>query len=310
MPKKEVDISSTTSTTPAQKKKAYLSLALICLLWGSTWVASKIGVEDVPGLQLSYIRQFFAGCLFLSFFKLKGEPWPTFGQFKWLVVLSLFMIVFANGISTWSIRYIPSGMAALIGTLFPLCVVIIEMVWFRNNPNNKVTIIGMLLGFAGLSIVFYQNLFLHHSPDYIFGVVVSFLSTVSWSIGTILVARKQMHMNPYYSMGWQMLIGSFFIFVMASITGNQIPIGEVPAKGWLAIAYLVMFGSVTAFSALIYTMKHLPAAVASMYGYINPLVALVIGSILIGEKLTVHIVIGSLITLTGVLIVNRSFKKR
>lgn len=282
------------------RRKAYLMLAVICLVWGSTWVASKIGVENMPGLQLSYIRQFCAGLAFLVYFKVKGQPWPTLAQFKWLLVLSLFMIVFANGISTWSIKYIPSGMAALIGTLFPLFVVIIEMVWFKSTRNNKATVAGMVLGLVGLSVVFYQNAFHHRGEHYVFGVVVSLFSTLSWSIGTILVARKQLHLNPYYATGWQMFIGSFLIYIMAVATGNNIPLSEVPLNSWLAVLYLIIFGSIVAFSALVYVLKHLPAAIASLYGYINPIIALLIGALLIGEKLTLHIILGSLITLAGV----------
>ena len=295
---------------PAYNQKAYIALGLISIFWGSTWVVSKIGVQGVPGLQLAYIRQFCAGLIFLTFFKIKGEPWPNLSQFKWLTILSLFMIVFANGIATWSIKYIPSGMAALIGTLFPLCVVIIEIIWFKNNPNNKITILGMILGIAGLSIVFYQNAFNAHPEGYVFGVVLSLLSTISWSIGTVLVSRKQLHMNPYYAIGWQMFIGSFLIFTMSVITGNHIPLSEVPDKTWFAVCYLIAFGSVAAFIGMVYTMKHLPAAIASLYGYFNPIIALMIGAILLGEQLTLNIIIGSVITLAGVFIVNQSFKRK
>ncbi len=290
--------------------KAYLALGMISVFWGSTWVVSKIGVQGVPGLQLSYIRQFCAGLIFLTYFKIKGEKWPTFPQLRWLLVLSLFMIVFANGIATWSIKYIPSGMAALIGTLFPLCVVIIEMIWFKNNPNNSITVIGMIMGIAGLSLVFYQNAFTSHPDGYVFGVVLSLLSTLSWSIGTLLVARKQLQMNPYYAMGWQMFIGSFLIFGMAVVSGNNISLADIPAKTWIAVSYLILIGSVAAFVGLIYTMKNLPAAIASLYGYFNPIIALMIGAVVLGEQLTFTIIIGSIITLVGVYIVNRSFKRK
>jgi len=297
------------SQNPSTQQKAYLALGAISLIWGSTWVVSKIGVQGIPGLQLAFIRQFCAGSIFLIYFKLKGEPWPTLQQFKWLVVLSLFMIVFANGIATWSIAYIPSGLAALIGTLFPLCTVIIEKIFFKNSSSNSKTILGMLIGFAGLSVVFYENAFHDHPAGYGFGVVMSFVSTLSWSTGVLLVSRKQLHMNSYYAMGWQMWLGSFMILLMAYATGNHIPFSEVPAKTWAAVSYLILFGSVAAFVGMIYTMKYLPAAIASLYGYFNPMIALIIGAVLLGEKLTASIMIGSVITLAGVYIVNRSIKK-
>ncbi len=289
--------------------KAYLALIAISLIWGSTWVVSKIGVQGIPGFQLAAIRQFCAGAIFLTFFKIKGEPFPTFLQFKWLIVLSLFMIVFANGISMWSIKYIPSGLGALIGTMFPLCVVIIEMIFFKNNPNNRLTIVGMILGFAGLFLVFYQTAFHHQSEGYVLGLVMSFLSTLSWSIGTIFIARKQLHMNPYNAIGWQMFIGSFLIMAMSLATNNYIPFDQVPLKTWMAIVYLILFGSVAAFIGMIYTIKHLPVAIASLYAYFNPIVALLIGAVVLHEKLTPAIIFGSIVTLLGVFIVKWSVKK-
>ena len=307
--KEKIQIAADNKGNFAPNKKAYFSLAAISLVWGTTWVVSKIGIQGIPGLQLSYIRQFSAGLLFLIFFKLKGEPWPTLNQFKWLFILSLFMIVFSNGVSTWSLKYISSGLGALIGTLFPLCVVVIEMIWFKHSLNNKITIVGMIIGFAGLLLVFYVNAF-HHQPEgYVLGVIMAFLATLSWSIGVILVARKQLHMNPYNAMGWQMFLGSFPIMLAAMATHNHIPFIEVPMKTWLSITYLIFFGSIAAFAGMIYTVKHLPAAIASLYAYFNPIVALLIGAAILHEKLTPSIIIGSLITLSGVYIVNRSMKK-
>ncbi len=292
------------------KRNAYLALGATSLIWGTTWVASRIGVKYVPGLQLSYIRQFLAGSILLIFFFVKGEKLPTWPQFRWLFILSIFMFVLANGLSTWSVKYISSGLASLISALYPLCVVIIEMAFFKKNNNAPLTFVGLFVGIFGVAVVFYENAF-HAQPEgYAIGVMLGIIAMIGWSIGTIFVTRNKYQMNPYYAVGWQMFISSFMIFTVAHLTNNNIPIGDIPYQTWIAIAYLIIMGSVVAFIAFIYSLKYLPPAVSSLYAYINPIVAMITGAILLNEPLTFNLIIGALITLVGVYLVNYSIKKR
>jgi drug/metabolite transporter (DMT)-like permease len=295
-------------TSASKKSGSYLALTLTSIIWGTTWVASRIGVQHVPGLQISYIRQFIAGLLLLIFFFIRGEKLPTWQQFRWLFVLSIFTFVLSNGFSTWSVKYVSSGLAALISALYPLCVVIIEMIFFKRNNNTSLTFIGLFIGLAGVAIVFYENAF-HEQPEgYSYGVILGVIAMIGWSIGTIYIARNKYQMNPYYAIGWQMFFGSFLICLLALTTNNNIPFVEIPSQTWIVIAYLVSFGSVVAFVAFIYTVKYLSPAIASLYAYINPLVAMIVGSILLDEPLTFNLIIGALITLAGVYIVNYSIK--
>jgi len=295
-------------TSASKKSCSYLALTLTSIIWGTTWVASRIGVQHVPGLQISYIRQFIAGSLLLIFFFIRGEKLPTWQQFRWLFVLSIFTFVLSNGFSTWSVKYVSSGLAALISALYPLCVVIIEMIFFKRNNNTSLTFIGLFIGLAGVAIVFYENAF-HEQPEgYSYGVILGVIAMIGWSIGTIYIARNKYQMNPYYAIGWQMFFGSFLICLLALTTNNNIPFVEIPSQTWIVIAYLVSFGSVVAFVAFIYTVKYLSPAIASLYAYINPLVAMIVGSILLDEPLTFNLIIGALITLAGVYIVNYSIK--
>jgi drug/metabolite transporter (DMT)-like permease len=297
--------------TNYKKNKAYFALSATSIIWGTTWVASRIGVQHVPALQVSYIRQFIAGCLLLIFFFIKGEKMPTWPQFRWLFILSIFTFVLSNGFSTWSVKYVSSGLAALISALNPLCVVIIEMIFFKKKKNNTaLTFIGLFVGIGGVAIVFYENAF-HQQPEgYGVGVLLGFIAMIGWSIGTIFIARNKHQMNPYYAIGWQMLTGSFLIWLMALATGNNISFSEIPFQTWSAIVYLICMGSIAAFAAFIYTVKHLPPAIASLYAYINPIVAMITGALLLNEPLTFNLIIGALITLAGVYIVNYSIKIR
>ena len=261
---------------PKGKAGGYLALCITSLVWGTTWVASKIGVAEIPALQMAYIRQFIGGMCFVVFFMLyKKLGWPTRKEFLWLLIMALLMFVFANGLSTWSLKFIPTGLSALVGALYPLCVVIIEMVFFKSKNMTILTFIGLLLGIAGIGIVFYENAFQHHAGGFIFGVGLSVIAMLSWSVGTIIIVRNKTKLNPYYATGWQMLISAFILFIIAESTQPTIPFKNISATAWGAITYLVLAGSLLAFVAFIYSMKKLPPAISSLYAYINPLVAMV-----------------------------------
>jgi drug/metabolite transporter (DMT)-like permease len=292
------------------KTKGYLALIATSLIWGVTWVASKIGVREIPPLQMAYTRQFIAGIIFVGFFSFyKKLSLPTAKQFRWLIVMAVIMFVSANGLSTWGIQYIPAGLGSLIGALYPLCVVIIEKVFFKSKSLTAVTIVGLLLGISGIAIVSYENAFHQNGPNFLFGVFLSITAMLSWSVGTIFMARNKVDINPYYGVGWQMIISSLILFIIVQTTQTVIPFSEISVKVWLVISFLVLFGSVLAFIAFIYSVKVLPTAVSSLYAYINPFVAMVTAYIVLNEKLSLNILWGSIVTVTGVFLVNYSTKK-
>lgn len=292
------------------KQKAYIALAATSILWGMTWVASKIAVQGMPGLQVAGIRQFTGGSLLVAFFLLKGEKLPDKKQFLWLTGMAILMFVGSNGLATVSLKYIPSGLGALIAALYPLCVVIIERVLYKNNKIGALTFIGLLLGIGGIGIVFYDNAFHSHTDGFTWGILAATGSMLTWSVATIIIAREKITINPYNATGWQMLIGAIILLCITAITGDHVPLAHVPAKTWAAIAFLVAAGSIIAFAAFIYTMRHMEPAIAALYAYINPLVAIITGTLIIGEKLTVTIMLGSIVTLIGVYLVNQSMRKQ
>lgn len=292
------------------RQKAYFALSVTSIVWGTSWVASRYAVQSAPALQVSATRQMIAGVLFAGFFLLKGEKLPNPKQMLWLAGMSILLFVFANGLATVGVKYISSGLAALIAALYPLSVVIIEKIFFKNRKIGWVTFLGIVLGITGIAIVFYDNAFHHQGPNYWIGILVSVIAMLSWSVGTIIISRKQINLNPYYAIGWEMIFASLFLFAGAAVTGNLVPFSTFPAQTWYAISYLVMMGSLIAVVAFLYTMKHLEASVAALYAYVNPIVAIVIGSYLIKEPLTKEIIIGSCITLIGVYLVNQSLRKQ
>lgn len=143
--------------------KAYIALGITSFFWGSTWVVSKIGTQYISGLQIAYIRQFIAGIIFIIYFLMKGEKLPTLYQFKWITLLAIIMFLLANGLSTWGVKFVPSGLAALIGALYPLFAVTIEAAITRK-ALRPLTVTGLIAGILGIAVVFYENAF-HAAPQ-------------------------------------------------------------------------------------------------------------------------------------------------
>jgi drug/metabolite transporter (DMT)-like permease len=296
---------------PVNQKAGYLALCITCIVWGTTWVVSKIGVNYLPPFQMAAMRQGIAGVLLVLFFAgYRRMPLPGFRQFVRIAGMALLMFVGANGLSTWSLKFIPTGLSSLIGALYPLTVVVAERLFFGSRSMNLLTFTGMMLGIGGVAIVFYENIFHHPGPGFFFGVGLSLAAMLSWSIGTIVIARRKSTVDPFHAIGWQMLLSAVMLGIISAVRENPLPVAAIPLKGWLSVLYLVIAGSLISFAAFIYSMKTLPAALFSLYAYINPLVAMLTGALLLGEKLTPYIFWGSVVTLAGVFLVNYSVRNQ
>jgi drug/metabolite transporter (DMT)-like permease len=267
-----------------------------------------MGVMHMPAFEMASIRQFLGGSLYVGFFLIKGEKLPTKKQFLWLLGMSLLMFVSSNGIATYGLKFITSGLAALIAALYPLSVVLIERYYYKAIEITPKTIIGLLLGLLGIGFIFYKDSLTVHGSNYILGVALSFLAMITWSIGSIIISRTKIKINAYNSIGWQMLMSAFMMGLITLISGDYIPLNQIPAISWGVIVYMVIGGSVFAFISFIYSMKHLKSSIASLYAYINPIVAIWVGSLLLDEHMTWNNIVGSVITLIGVYLVNNSLK--
>ena len=285
-----------------------LALCWVSFFWGTTWLASKEGVKHMPALQLAAIRQFLGGFLYLSFFLFKKTPWPKGKQWRAIVILSLLNFVLSNGLSTWGVKFISSGLGAIIGAMVPIWIVFIN--YFSGERITKGAVLGIFISFFGICVIFYEHLSDFINPDFRFGIFISVLSTFTWAIGSMYTKNKAASFNPYFSLGIQMFLSSIFLFLFTSATGTTVSLSEIPMISWLSIGYLVVFGSVLTFIAFIYALQNLPAAVSSIYAYINPIVALVLGSLILGESLTTSIAIGGSVTLFGLYLVNYGMRKK
>lgn len=284
-----------------------IALCWVSFFWGTTWLATKEGVKHMPALQLAAIRQFIGGFLYVAFFLFKKTPWPKGKQWKAILILSLLNFVFSNGLSTWGVKYISSGLGAIIGSMVPIWIVIIS--FFKGERITRLAVLGILICFGGVCIIFYEHLLDFIKPDFQFGILLSIIATITWAFGTLYTKKKAASFNPYFSLGLQMTLSSIFLFILSSASGTNISLAEIPANSWWSIGYLVVVGSVLTFIAFIYALQNLPTALSSVYAYINPIVAVLLGAIIFGESLTAAIAIGGGITLCGLYMVNYSLRK-
>jgi len=289
------------------KAKALFALALVCVLWGTTWIASKEGVRHMPALQLAGIRQLIAGLIYVAFFLIKGASLPKGKEWIPVLVLSFLNFIMSNGLSTWGVKYISAGLGSIMGAIFPLWLVVIGLFASREKLPQK-AILGLLLGFSGVCIIFYEHLEDFFIPDFRFGILLSLIATWTWAFATLYTKQQAASFNPYFSLGLQMLISGTTLITFTSVTGNAVSISQIPWESWTAIAYLIIFGSLLAFIAYLYALQNLPTEQASIYAYINPIVAVLCGWLIFNERITIFITVGGLVTLLGVYLVNKAFK--
>jgi drug/metabolite transporter (DMT)-like permease len=301
--------SSDKAKAKSEKSKALFAVGVVCILWGTTWLASKIGVKHMPALQLSGLRHFIGGAIYVVFFIIKKIPFPTKKQFIRILWMSVVMFVISNGFSVLSIVYIPSGLGAVIGAMTPLWLVIFSLMTVRGTIFNTMTLVGIILGFGGIIVVFYDYLEEMTGSDFPLGIFFGVIASMTWAIGTLLTAKHSKDMDPYVSLGWQMMISGIILTCLSYATGQHRDVLTIAPEGWYSILYLVLVGSIIAFTAFVYALKRLPAAQVSVHSYINPIVAILIGYSMQGEKLTSFVILGTLVTLLGVYLVNTGFKR-
>ena len=290
------------------RSKAFFALALVCVLWGTTWIASKEGVRRMPALQMAGIRQLIAGALYVGFFLFKKMALPKGKEWLPVLFLSFLNFMLSNGLSTLALQYkISAGLGAIIGAIFPLWIVVIGLV-ISKEKMPRTAIIGLLLGFAGVCIIFYDYLDDFLNAEFRLGILFSVIATWTWAFATLYTKKQALKFNPYFSLGLQMLISGICLMGFTRINESAIPLSTIPWQSWLSIAYLVIFGSLLAFVCYLYALQNLPTEQASIYAYINPIVAVLCGWIVFGDNITIFITIGGAVTLLGVYLVNRAFK--
>ena len=289
--------------------KAYLALACVCFFWGTTYLGIRIGVRTLPPLWLVGIRQTLAGGLICAYFLLRRQPLPSWRQLKTLLIAGCLMIVIGNGVVAWAELYIPSGLAALLCSLVPFWIIGFNLLLRQAEGLNLKTLIGLLVGLAGLVAIFYGNLKDLANPDYLAGTLAILAANAGWAGGTIYLKRHQPSLPPLFSAGLQLLLAGLVVDGLSLAVGVPFP-EKFTDEAIGVLAYLILFGSILAYGAYVYALTKLPSTLISLYAYINPVVAVLLGWFLLDEALTGPILVAMVLILAGVYLVNKSLEKR
>jgi drug/metabolite transporter (DMT)-like permease len=292
----------------AVKGKAFFALGMVCFLWGTTWIATKEGVRHMPALQLAGIRQTLGGCFYLIYFLSKGYRLPRGREWWPIIILSLLNFVLTNGLTTIGLKYITAGLGAIMAAAFPLWIVVIRLIRYARLPPLR-AVVGLVLGFAGICIIFYDHLQHFLNAEFRLGIILSLIASWTWAFGTLYTKSQATAFNPYFSIGLQMVISGIIMSGIAFGTKTAIPLTEIPWQSWGAILYLATFGSVISFVAYLYALQHLPTEQASIYAYMNPVVAVISGFFVYGDPLTIFLAAGGAIILYGVYLINQVYRK-
>jgi drug/metabolite transporter (DMT)-like permease len=287
--------------------KAYWSLVAISFFWGTTWFVSKLTVPHIPALQLTGMRQVAAGVLLLIFFLSKNFRLPSRKEFFFHFICGFLLITCSNGLTTVAIKFIPSFLGALISCLSPFVFVLGGSVFFQEKVNKKV-VVGLLIGFSGIGVLLSSFFAEMQHPNFLFGVVLSLVAVFTWTSGTLFSVKNRLQLNPYESIGWQMLFGGVMLLTFSAVSGQYVKFASIPLQAWIYFVYLTFVGSIFCFICYLYALQKLPLSLVSIYVYINPIVALLLGILCLNEKINPTIAIGSIIILVGIFVVKKFSK--
>lgn len=291
-------------------QKGYIALGIVCLFWGTSYVASKIGNTYMPAIFLAGIRQFFTGLIMTAFFLFKKYQLPSAGNLKKIFFQGMLLLFLGNGLVTWALEFISSGLAAIIAAFTPLFIALFSIFFSKSAKVSTWMLVGLATGLTGVCIIFYDYPEQIGNRSFMTGIFMSLSSVVAWSLGSIYSSRQKLSVNFLFSVGLQMLLSGSLLLLICFISGKYVNLMHSPAGGWYALLYLIVIGSLLSYSAYIFALSKLPPTLVSVYAYINPVVAILLGWILLKEKMSVYMLPGTLIILYGVYLVNREYEKQ
>jgi drug/metabolite transporter (DMT)-like permease len=294
----------------AELKKAYIALALVSFFWGTTYLASRISAHYIPGLFVAGVRQFISGLILVTWFLGRGTKLPDLRSLKHIAVQGFFLLCISNGLLTWAMEYISSGLGAVIAGLVPLFIAIFSIILLKYARFTKTMIVGLIIGFAGIATIFYEYLQQLLDPKFAFGIGLAIIATISWSFGTVYTSKKKNAVPVLFAVGLQMLIAGTIMLIVCYASGKYTDLVKADTNALWGLLYLIVIGSLLTYSAYVFAISKLPPTQVSVYAYINPIVAVVFGWLLLHEKMSMSVITGTLITIAGVYLVNREFKKQ
>lgn len=289
---------------------AYLGLAAVCLIWGTTYLALRIAVLHFPPFLFTALRQTSAGLILLSLmFTIGKAAFPTKELIIRQAIGGFFMLTLGNGLVAWAEMHIPSGIAAIICSLMPVAVIVINLALSRDERPTLPIVFGVVLGLIGVVLIFSEHVSEFSKTEYLIGIVLTFIAVLSWAGGSIWIKKKNTDSNPFVNAGLQMFFGGVWCYPL-SFVFDDLSAVTWSAEAAYSLLYLIVFGSLIAYASYSYALRKLPMTIVSMYAYINPLVAVLLGWLVLDEKLNVKIAVAFLLTVAGIYIVNKGYQLR
>jgi drug/metabolite transporter (DMT)-like permease len=286
------------------KFSAYIAWIVICIIWGTTYLAIRIGVAELPPMLFAGFRWLVAGGILLILLNLRGYSLPKVADLKQLAIVGILLIGIANGLVVVAEQWLPSGLTALILSTLPFWMVGLESLFTKDSRINLFIVAGLVLGMAGVIIIFARELNVIVDFNTFLGGICLIGAVISWSTGSIYWKHKPINVEPFMGASVQMLIAGFLQTLLGFIIGEHNHF-QLTQEGFLALGYLIIFGSILGFASYIYSIKHLPLSLVSTYAYINPVIALILGWYILNEPLTITVIIATILIFSGVVLVKK-----
>jgi drug/metabolite transporter (DMT)-like permease len=290
--------------TMHDRARAYAAFAVVCIVWGTTYLAIRIAVTTMTPFLLTGARYLFAGVVLFIVARLHGDKIPRDGRvLRDLVVCGVLMVAIGNLTVVWAEQWVPSGFAALFVGTAPFWATLIELLRRSGERLESRAALGLLIGFAGVAmLVTPGGAGSAFDRRFVIGAIVIQLGSIAWQYGTIRGKYALVSVPPLMSSALQMLAGGFVV-TLAGVGLGEIPHFHATPRTFAALAYLSLFGSVLAYTSYVYAARHLRSTNMSLYAYVNPVVAVILGWFVLHEQLTWISIAAMAIILGGVAMV-------
>ncbi len=291
--------------------KILLAFATIYFVWGSTFLAIRVGVLEVPPLLFAAIRFTIAGLLLFGWMRARGTPSPTRSEWLRLSFLGTLIFLLDYGCLFWAERRVPSGIAAVVLATIPVFITLLDILVLRTHRLTLRLAAALAIGVAGVAVLMNNKLSLGEAPIDRAGAVALIIASFTWSIATILTRKLQLPASKPLSAAAQMLVGGVALFVAAAIAGEfaSFDVAAISARAWFALFYLITAGSIAGFTAYIWLLHYESPIKVGTYAYVNPVVAVALGYFLGGEMVGVRTLLGTLLVLVSVIAITTIPKK-
>ena len=293
------------STSQPATWKTLLAFAIIYFVWGSTFLAIRIGVAEVPPFLLAGMRFLVAGLAIYLWMVFRGEPSPSQRQWTSAFLLALLIFVMDYGLLFWAEQRVPSGVAAVMLAIIPAFMALSEILILRTQRLTVRLTVALLIGLAGVAVLMSRSLNLGGAPINTPGAIALIVAALGWSIAAALTLKLPLPSSKVMNSGAQMLAGGILLFLTSAALGefHNFHPAAVSRAAWLSLLYLIVAGSIIAFTAYIWLIHHESPTKVGTYAYVNPVVAVLIGYFFGGEAIGPRTVVGTALVLVSVIVI-------